>query len=357
MLINRNCIINKFIISTENSVRDAMLKLDESAQKIIFVADVNLILQGVVTDGDIRRWILKNGELSSPVTCVMNRNPLTLSPGFDPDEVKKIMKESLIECIPIIDETGKLLSAVWWSDFFAGKTQSAYKIDLPVIIMAGGKGTRLNPFTKILPKPLIPVGNKPIIELIIDKYLNHGCFNFYVSVNYKANMIKAYFNEIEKKYEITYLEEETELGTAGSLILLKRYNISTPFFVNNCDIIVNADYEDIYKYHNNNKNFITIIGSLKNFKIPYGVIETNENGTMKVIKEKPEFNYIVNTGMYLIQPEALDYIPENEVFHITDLITKCKTDNKKIGVYPISEKSWTDIGQIEELYSAFKKFE
>ncbi|OQA80122.1 MAG: Glucose-1-phosphate cytidylyltransferase [bacterium ADurb.Bin243] len=357
MLIYKNSTINKFIISPEKSVRDAMQKLDESAQKIIFVAGADLVLLGVITDGDIRRWILKNGELSSAVTCVMNRNPLTLMPGYDPVEVKKTMKQSLIECIPIVDGGGRILNAVWWSDFFVEKAEIVSRIELPVVIMAGGKGTRLDPFTKILPKPLIPIGNKPVIELIIEKYAASGCSKFFISVNYKANMIKAYFNEIEKNYEMTYLEEEKELGTAGSLALLKSHNIKTPFFVNNCDIIVSADYEDIYKYHRDSANFITVVGSLKNFKIPYGVIETNENGSMKAMKEKPEFNYLVNTGMYLIQPEALNDIPEREFFHITDLISRCRADGKRVGVYPISEKSWTDIGQMEELYSALKKFD
>lgn len=357
MLICKNVAIDRFVISPEKSVRDAMQKLDESAQKIVFVAGGDMVLRGVVTDGDIRRWILKNGGLSSPVSEIMNRRPLTLGPGFDPAEARAIMKQSLIECLPIVDGTGRIVNAVWWSDFFAEKTEGAGALDLPVAIMAGGKGTRLDPFTKILPKPLIPIGNKPVIELIIEKYVKHGCRRIFISVNYKANMIKAYFNEIEKSYELGYLEENTELGTAGGLSLLKKNVIDRPFFVNNCDIIVNADYEDIYRYHRGAGNHITLIGSLKNFKIPYGVIEASESGEMKEIREKPEFNYIVNTGMYLLQPEALDDIPEGEFYHFTDLIARCKKDGKKIGVYPISEKSWTDIGQMEELYSALKKFE
>lgn len=351
-------ILKKTIAAPTVSVKQAMEKLDEAANKIIFITDDDNTLIGVVTDGDIRRFILKNGNLNEPVSKVMNKNPKVLKQGFDIKDAKELMKNELIECLPVVDSKKRVVSAIWWSDFFRSKFIISDKVKAPVVIMAGGKGTRLDPFTKVLPKPLIPIGEKTIIEMIIDRFNEFGCREFYVSINYKASMIKAYFTEMSdnKNYDIDYLEEKEFLGTAGSLTLLKKRKINVPFFVNNCDILIEANYSDILKTHKEEKNFITIVSSLKNFKIPYGVIETEKNGSLKDIKEKPEFNFLVNTGMYVMQPEVLDDIPENKFYHVTDLINDYKIKGKKIGVYPISEKSWTDIGQMGELYDAFKKF-
>jgi len=347
--------ISKIIVSSDITIRQVMEKLDESAEKILFVVDQKLHLLGVITDGDVRRWILKNGSLDETAKTIMTRKPFLLKPGYDFENAKKLMKDENIECVPIVDKNNRLVSALWWTDLFESKERKYFQIQVPVVIMAGGKGTRLEPFTKVLPKALIPIGDKTVIEVIIEKFLAYGCTDFFVSINHKAGLIKSYFRDESIKYNIEFLQEDSFYGTAGSLKLLKN-DLKGPFFVNNCDVIIDTDYSDILKFHNNNKNVITIVCSMKNFKIPYGVIETFSGGALKKIKEKPEYDFLVNTGMYIIEKEVLKMIPAGKFYHMTDLITDCKNSGYKIGVYPISENAWTDIGQMKELFSTFKKF-
>lgn len=345
----------KLLISSEISVKESIKIMDDTAHKILIIINDCKEVKGVVTDGDVRRFILKNGNLDESVFCIANKNPIIFKEGYDQKELKKLMSEKFIEAIPIIDNTNKLINICFWHDFFEEKQSYYEKIKTPVVIMAGGKGTRLYPYTKILPKPLIPIGEKPIVEIIIDRFRAYDCKEFYISVNYKATMIKAYFNDIEKDYLINYIQEEKPLGTAGSLHLLKN-NLKTTFFVSNCDVLIDANYSDMLKYHKEKNNKITMIASLKHYVIPYGVVEINEKELLKNIKEKPEFSFLVNTGMYILEPDVLTDIPENQFFHITDLINSYIKKGKNVGVYPISEKSWMDMGQIEELQDMLGKF-
>ncbi|GAB4284895.1 MAG: hypothetical protein Kow0068_10100 [Marinilabiliales bacterium] len=224
------------------------------------------------------------------------------------------------------------------------------KINVPVVIMAGGKGTRMKPFTDVLPKPLIPIGNKTMIEIIMDEYNKHGIKEFYLSINYKGKLIKAYFEDF-KEYIIHFIEEEQFLGTAGSLKLLNG-KIHTPFFVSNCDILIKGSYADIYNFHNNGNYDLTIVAAMVNYKIPYGVCKINKGGALKSIEEKPEYNFLINTGMYVLNPKILNYIPNNQFYNITNLINILKNTDHKIGVYPVSEGSYIDTGQWEQYKKA-----
>lgn len=217
-----------------------------------------------------------------------------------------------------------------------------------VVIMAGGKGKRLGIITKILPKPLIPIGDIPIAERIINKFLQFNYTHFYITINFKKNLIKTYFNNIEKNYNIQYVEEEKPLGTAGSLYMLKN-KIKSPFFVSNCDILIDGNYNEMMKFHIKNKNKITIIAAAKHFTLPYGVLKLDSHGLIKEMTEKPQYNCLVNTGMYILEPEILENIPRNEFFDITDLIKLYIDNGEPIGVFPIKENAWLDMGQIEEM--------
>ena len=338
--------IQKLFVNKNESIIDTMKVLDETGKRaVLIVEDKQLI--GIVTDGDIRRYILKSGDLNKEVFNIMNTNPITIQ-EIEIHRVKKIFREKFITLIPVVDKDNNIIDVLFWKDIFGEIENRKEKIDLPVVIMAGGKGTRLYPYTKILPKPLIPIGDTPIIERIINRFNSKGCNQFYITVNYRKSMIKAYFNEINPQYTIDYIEEDKPLGTGGSLHLLKDI-IKNTFIVSNCDILIKGDYSDMLKYHNDQKNDITIITSVKNHVIPYGVIELDGVERVGNLVEKPQHNILVNTGMYIIEPEALQDIPEDTFFHITDLINNYIKEGKKIGAYPVSEKSWLDMGQFSEM--------
>jgi len=348
--------VRKIFIRSGHTIKQALKQMDALGEKTLFVVDDCDVLLGTVTDGDIRRWILKGKVLTESVSRVMNVTPICLDLDFDRGRAKQIMVKQMLECLPVIDGTKKVVSAVWWVDLFETKSKKRKKLNIPVVIMAGGEGSRLAPFTKILPKPLMPIGDKPIIEVIIGRFFEHGCKEFFLSLNYKSNIIKAYFNDFEHQYGISYIEEKSPLGTAGSLHFLKN-RITKPFFLSNCDILIEADYGDIFQFHQQQKNKITLVSSMKNFTIPYGVCEIENGGTLKAIREKPEFDFFVNTGMYVMDKSVLSDIPVSRPYNMTDLINDYLKMGKRIGVYPVSEKSWVDIGQFEALQEALKKFE
>lgn len=335
-------------VSSETTIEHAIRKMDEVAKKILLIVEGRKLL-GVITDGDIRRWILQNGKLEEAVGKIANFSPkYVFEKDYTKEEAGRLMSEHKIEGLPLVNEKKEVTSMVFWYDIFDRDVSYYNQINTPVVIMAGGQGTRLRPYTKVLPKPLIPIGDKPILELLMERFRKFGCRNFYLSINYKANMIKAYFSDLERDYNIHYLQEDKPLGTAGSLHLLSG-KLNESFFVNNCDILVDADYSDILEFHRKNKNKITIIASLKHYVIPYGVVEIGNNEDLKRIMEKPEYNFLVNTGMYLFEPEIIKSISADQFLQIPDLINNYLGKKEKVGIYPVSEKSWMDMGQLEEL--------
>lgn len=339
--------LSLIIIEKDISIKKAIEVLDKSAKKILLVAKDNILL-GVITDGDIRRWILKNGDINNSVENIMNTSPVYMT-EYNKKLCMEIMKEKSITAIPIVDNNMKIKDIVFFEDVF-------YKVkdsNVVAVIMAGGKGTRLYPYTKIIPKPLIPIGDVTIIERIMNKFLDFNINNFYLTINYKKDMIKAYFND-NKKYNIDFAEENNPLGTAGSLSLLKG-KVRDSFFVSNCDILVDADYLDILKEHKKNQNKITIVAVLKYYKIPYGVINLNKDGFVHFIDEKPEYNFLVNTGMYILEPDVLDNIPDDTYFDMPDLINYYLQTNQKVGVYPISNNSWLDMGEFKEMENMIER--
>lgn len=335
--------IKDFIVSDENSVIEVMKVIDKNAKGIAFVCEKERLL-GVVTDGDIRRYILKNGDLNDSIKNIANYNPKYVT-NKEIIDYTSYMKMNFITALPIVNKNLRILSIRFLYD---NQTLRNTKLNVPVVIMAGGKGTRLYPYTQILPKPLIPIGEKTITELIMDHFEAFGCTRFDMIVNYKKNFIKSFFIDNEHKREVDFIEEKEFLGTGGGLKLLEgRYQDS--FFVTNCDIIVEEDYSEILKYHKEEKNIITIVSALKNVTIPYGTIHVSEEGQVVKLKEKPNFTFMTNTGLYILEPSFLEMIPEDTFIHITDIIQMCIDAGERVGMYPISEHAWMDMGQIEEL--------
>jgi dTDP-glucose pyrophosphorylase len=350
----------KLLVDINIKIIEALRRLDETADKVLFVVDKDTKLLGALTDGDIRRYILRGRSLEDNIAEVYNKNPKSiLEKEYSPDDLKKIFLRYKVSVVPILDEDHRLINIATWDKVFSEESKETSKkrtrINVPVVIMAGGKGTRLDPFTKILPKSLIPIGDKPIIELIMDKFHGYGMEDFYVTLNHKSKMIKAYFEEFKTKYKITYIDEDKPLGTAGGLKYLPA-KISGAIFVSNSDILIEEDYGKILKFHKDNKNEITIVASVKNYNIPYGVCEIENGGLLRKIKEKPNLSFLVNTGMYVVNSSALNMIPEGEFYHITQLIDDIRCDGKRVGVFPISENAWMDVGEWGKYMETVEKF-
>jgi dTDP-glucose pyrophosphorylase len=335
------------ILNTDSTVKDVLKQMNISGVKTIFIVYKERLI-GSVSDGDIRRAILSDISLEENVQIIMNNNPKIIFQDYNIDDVKEIFLNNRFEAIPVIDNNKRIIKIIFWNDLFK-KDDIIYDqiVNVPVVIMAGGRGTRLEPFTKILPKPLIPIGEKTIIEHIIDEYKQYGIKDYYITVNYKANMIKAYFEDYSNDIQIHFVQENKPLGTAGSLKLVKD-SINSSFFVSNCDIIIKTNYSDIFDFHKNGNYDLTLVASMQHYEIPYGICEIENGGNLIKITEKPEYDFLVNTGMYILEPNVLKYIPENDFFHITHLFEKLKSMNKRIGVYPVSKNSWIDIGQWDE---------
>jgi len=336
----------KNIISIKTTIIDALKVMNDTNINLLVVMD-NQKFIGLLSIGDIRRAIIDNQDINTIyIDKIMRSDVLVSSPNESIETIKKLMLDKQIVCMPIVDEEYNLVNIYYWSDLF-GSNKELKKLDVDVVIMAGGKGSRLKPITNIIPKPLVPVGERPIIEIIIDNFMRHGVKNFYISVNYKAKMIQDYLHKKESPLcQLSYFSEDKPLGTIGSLHLICD-KLDKTVFVSNCDIIIDEDYADIYNFHKEHNNDITIVSAVKHINIPYGVMETEKGGELIGMIEKPSFTFQVNTGMYILEPHVIKQIPKNKFYHITDLIEKINSKGK-VAVFPVAEKSWYDIGQWKE---------
>lgn len=343
--------VEKLFITPDSSIRDAIRQLDQTAKKILMVTD-NGKLTGVVTDGDVRRWILKNKDISMPVNLIMNPNPIVINKE-ETDQAPVIMKLKRIDALPVLGDNQEVMDVLFFHELPNQKRYKAKKNHTPVIIMAGGKGSRLYPYTKIIPKPLIPVGDTPIVERIMNQLKTYGFYDFYLTVNYRKELIKAYFNE-DDRYQLHFIEENTPLGTAGSLTLLKdRFNGS--FFVTNCDILIDINYSKLLAYHKSCNNQLTLVTAMKNYEIPYGVITLDEKESVFSLKEKPKYELLVSTGFYVLETDILKYIPKDSCFDMPDLIRICLDHKEKIGAYPVMDSTWMDMGEFSEMKKMAEK--
>ena len=332
-------------LSGSTKLIDVLKKMDETEHKLLLVVDGTKFV-GVVSIGDLQRCILKCIDLNNEVRTVIRSDIIFASETTAMELIKEQMIKYRMEFMPVVSSDGMLKDVIFWEDLFPSKISPAkLKRKYPVVIMAGGLGSRLKPLTNVIPKPLVPVGEKTIIEYIIDLFEAVGCDEFYCSVNYKADILKYYL--ASKGKNLNYFQEVQPLGTAGSLYLLKD-KLKGSFFVINCDILLDVDLSELMKFHKENENVITLVSVVKNLQIPYGILKTKENGQLVELQEKPNEVYQINSGLYILEPEIFNYVEDNKFLHITTLIEKLMAYGKKVGVFPVNEHSWTDMGNWNE---------
>ncbi|MEA5009354.1 nucleotidyltransferase family protein [Clostridium tyrobutyricum] len=333
--------INRLFVYKNYTIKDVIKCIDIGAKGIALLVNYDETLLGTITDGDIRRSILKGVSLENSVENIVHYNPISVKQSMTREEIKDIFIKRAVKDIPIVDDNNKVLDLISINDILIpeGKENA-------VIIMAGGLGTRLKDLTKEVPKPMLKVGHDPILQHIIANFKQYGYNKILISVNYKSEIIENYFQDgLAYGVKIEYIKENKRLGTAGGIKLAEDY-IDKPFFVINGDIFTNLNVENMMKFHMENKFDITVGTRKHSFQIPYGVIET-ENNYIKTIKEKPKIEYLINAGVYCLNPNLISLIPDNKYFEITDLIDICIKNGAKVGSYEITDY-WMDIGRMED---------
>jgi dTDP-glucose pyrophosphorylase len=337
--------IEKIIIKQDATIREALEIIDHGSMRIALITDDDRKLLGTITDGDIRRALLKGGRIEDKISGVYNPEPIVFKLNEPKDMMIRTASTHRIFQIPVVDERGILLGIEDITEYL--KVQP---FDNPVIIMAGGRGSRLEPLTKDIPKPLMKLGDKSLLETIIRNFSGHGFHNFILSVNYKSDMIKSHFKNGEHLgVNIDYIQENKKMGTAGSLSLLKKIP-EKPFFVMNGDILTNINLEHLLNYHLLNKADVTVSIREINYEIPYGVVHHDDKKILH-IKEKPSQKMFINAGIYLLNPECLHHLPAEKYVDMPDFLNFLIAAGMNVISFPIREY-WLDIGKMDDLDKA-----
>ena len=344
--------ISALSIGKDCTLIGALKRMDETEAKLLMVTDDGHLL-GLLSIGDVQRGILARLPMSTPAGKILRKDFLYCGVNDNPQKIRELMLENRCEYMPLVGENFTLVNVIAWEELF-GVRKPVNKRRAPVAIMAGGLGLRMKPLTNVIPKPLIPVGDKSILERIISNFADSGCDEFFLCVNYKAAMIEYYLSTVDLgKAALAMVTEDKPLGTAGALRLL-RGKVKEPFYVTNCDILVDADYAELLAHHEKTGDKITIVSALKTMDIPYGVLHFLEGGVLDRIEEKPVQSISVNTGMYVVDPSVLDLIGDDESIGFPDLVDRVRREGGKVGVFPVSEKSWYDIGNWDEYVATLR---
>lgn len=338
----------KIIVKESQTLLETMRVIDETSLQFAVVVDEENHLLGTVTDGDIRRGILRGEGLEVSISSVMNQNPSTAKMGLSMTKYKQLMRSKKLKQLPIVNEYNQIVNIL----FFDELQQPSNKNQ--VVLMLGGLGTRLRPLTNDIPKPMLKVGNKPIVETIVDGFKQYGYTNFIFSVNYKKEVIQNYFQAGEAfGVTIEYVEEEKRMGTAGALSLIETQP-TEPFFVMNGDLLTQVNFDQLMQFHIDQDAMATMCVREYEYQVPYGVIETD--GTDLIgIKEKPIHRSFVNAGIYVLSPKVFDYIPQDAFYDMPTLFEKLIEVGEKTSVFPIHEY-WLDIGQVDDYQRANEKY-
>ena len=339
-------------ILENDSIQKALKKLQLSSMKALIVVNKQNKLLGILNDANIRRALLAGANISSKIEKFYIRKKdiyFVYDGEYNFQLTKKKLMQNSYFIVPIIDSKDNLVDFISFKD---KKNKNNFFHKFQIIIMAGGEGLRMKPFTNILPKPLIPINDKSVLEHIVENFLNQSINKFYISINFKSEIIKAFIQELNKKLKINIkvIKENMPLGTCGSLKLLEN-KIKGDFFVSNCDTLLNINFNEAMKFHKKNKNYLTIIGCKKRFQIPFGVLKTDKDNNLNIMSEKPVKTFFANTGLYIFNSKILKKIKKNKKTDINEIVGLLKKDKQKIGVFKVDERKWNDVGQ----WSEYKK--
>ena len=337
------------LISPDLTILEAMDAVTKGNLRIAFVVDAEDVLIGALTDGDLRRFILAGNDLSGSIRDAFNRDPVFVRRGaYSMQGLQAIFQERSVDVIPVVDDEHRIVDHVSWHDAFEDSETNTGDIKgVPIVIMAGGMGTRLQPFTHVLPKPLLPIDGKPVIDHIFDHFRSAGATAFYLTVNHKARILRAYLEDADTYGAVTFIQEDTPLGTAGALRLLVGY-FDQPVIVTNCDILVAVNYRELLGFHAASGCEMTLVAAVRNFRLPYGSCAIGADGNLQSIEEKPELTKLVNTGLYVMNPRLFNDIPAGHPYDMTALIADLMHSGHRVAVFPVSSEAWIDVGEWEE---------
>lgn len=338
----------KVALKAGANLREALQVIDTSAMQIALVVDDDQRLLGTITDGDIRRALLRGEDMTTPVESVMNANPITGLSDEDRAIWQRTMLRHHLQHLPILNMNGHVVDLARYTP-----PQEPNR-DNPIILMAGGLGTRLRPLTENQPKPLLRVGSKPILETIIENFRGQGFYRIYLSINYMGDMIRDYFGRGDKwDVEISYLEEKERLGTAGALSLLPA-KPDLPMIVMNGDLLTNVDFVRLLDFHERQQACATLCVREYSYQVPYGVVKVDDY-TVEMLKEKPVEHHFVNAGIYALNPDVLQRIPSGEFYDMTTLLDTLISEKRKVSGFPLRDY-WMDIGRMDDYERADSEY-
>ena len=331
-------ILSKFVIYPEDRLIDCLKKIEINGSGELIVINTKLKLLGSISDGDIRRSLLSKKPIVKNIKNIFNKKPIFFRNIKNDLKAKSFLMSKNISLLPIVNNKMKIVKILSKKDFELTHKKNKNS----VVIMAGGKGLRMKPFTNIFPKALLPYKDSTIIEVIIDKFISENFNKIVIPTGFKSNLLIKHLKN-EGYTNIKFSKESKPLGTIGGLKLVEQ-DLSQSFFLTNCDTYINANFTDLLNFHENNKNKITVVSAIQEQKIDFGICDLDRNKNLKKIIEKPTFKRLLNTGLYVLNKSILKNIPKNKYFNTTDLINQCLKKKHKIGIYPIALEDWRDVG-------------
>jgi dTDP-glucose pyrophosphorylase len=342
--------IENIKLNINSTIKEALQIIDNGKMQIALIVDENNKLLGTLTDGDIRRGLLRGLNLNSSIQSIISKTPTISRISDTKEEILKIALSKKLHQIPIVDESGKIVGIQEIEELIKPKRKTN-----KVILMVGGLGTRLRPLTNDTPKPMLKVGNKPILQTIVEKFAEYGYVNIVMCVNYKSHIIQDYFGDGSNfGVNIEYILEEQRMGTAGALSLLSEKQ-TEPFFVMNGDLLTNVNFEHLHDFHISNNSIGTMCVREYDFQVPYGVVNIDGSHILS-IEEKPTHKFFVSAGIYMLSPEALKLIPQNQFYDMPTLFEKIISEKQNAISFPLREY-WLDIGRMEEFEKANEEYD